>query len=94
VLGVLIALHGLAHLVGFAAPLAGRLDLGDAGIRVVGVLWLLLAVALWVAAALMSRSWRVPTTDGGSSCLAGSQSRRMAGFAHRHTGERPRGVAK
>lgn len=82
VLAVLMALHGVAHLVGFVVPwrlaappagvackttvLAGRLDLGDAGIRAVGVLWLLLAVAFWGAAAgaLMSRSWWVPTAIG------------------------------
>lgn len=82
VLAVLMALHGVAHLVGFVVPLrlaaapagvaykttvlAGRLDLGDAGIRAVGVLWLLLAVAFSVAAAgaVMSRSSWVPTAIG------------------------------
>jgi hypothetical protein len=58
-LAVLMAVHGIAHLVGFAgawqlAPggfpykttvLGGQVDLGNAGIRVVGLLWLTTAVA-------------------------------------------------
>ena len=59
-LAVLFVLHGLAHGVGFAVPwklvatddmrytttlLAGRLDLGETGIRVVGVLWLVIGLA-------------------------------------------------
>jgi hypothetical protein len=55
-----MALHGVAHMVGFAGSwqlaattempykttvLGGNLDLGDAGIRVVGVLWALAALA-------------------------------------------------
>jgi hypothetical protein len=66
-LAVLMALHGVAHLVGFvgswqlAGPestipykttvLAGKLDLGGPGIRAMGVFWLLTAVAFWLAAA-------------------------------------------
>lgn len=61
-----VAAHGVAHLVGFVSAwklamlpelpykttlLAGRIDVGDAGMRIVGVLWLLLAVA-FVAAAI------------------------------------------
>lgn len=53
-------LHGIAHLVGFVAPwrllemkevpykttvLGGAIDLGDAGIRVVGVIWLVATIA-------------------------------------------------
>jgi hypothetical protein len=77
VLAVLMALHGLAHLVGFVGSwrlarlegmpykttvLAGRLDLGDAGIRAVGVLWLLLAIGFLIAAigAIGSRPWWMP----------------------------------
>lgn len=56
--------HGLAHLVGFVVPwglwevkdapykttlLADRIDAGDAGIRVFGLLWLVTAVAFIVA---------------------------------------------
>lgn len=66
VLALLLLAHGFAHLVGFVGPwkigkpdpkqpyttrlLAGRLDVGDTGIRVVGVLWLLAAVAFGVLA--------------------------------------------
>lgn len=65
-LSALLAAHGVAHLVGFAVPwrlttapdmpfkttlLAGRVDVGEAGIRLVGVLWMLTAVVM-VAAAL------------------------------------------
>ena len=72
-LAVLMAVHGVAHLVGFAgawrlAPdgipykttvLAGHVNLGDAGMRAVGVLWLGLAVTFAVAAggAVVDRSW-------------------------------------
>lgn len=54
--------HGFAHLVGFVGPwrlsekvpykttlFADTLDVGDAGIKVVGVLWLLLAIAFGIA---------------------------------------------
>jgi len=59
-LGLFCLVHGLAHLVGFFAAwrpsvipelahkttiLSGRMDLGEAGIRVMGLLWLLLALA-------------------------------------------------
>jgi hypothetical protein len=65
-LAALLALHGLIHLLGFVVPfrlaeiegfpygttvLGGRVDLGEAGVRVVGVLWLL-AAAAFVAAAV------------------------------------------
>lgn len=64
-LALLMALHGIAHLPGFMVPwklaqgdeftsgttlLAGRVDVGDAGIRTVGVLWLLTALAFFAAA--------------------------------------------
>ena len=75
VLAALMAMHGVAHLVGFAgawqlAPakeipykttvLAGHVQLGDMGIRVMGVLWLLVAMAFVAAAGgavLNSRWW-------------------------------------
>jgi uncharacterized membrane protein YccF (DUF307 family) len=74
VLAVLMALHAVAHLPGFLVPwrlaslpempygttvLDGRLDLGDAGIRVVGAAWLAAALAFVVAAvaAGTDRSW-------------------------------------
>jgi hypothetical protein len=65
VLAAVLAAHGVAHLVGFVSSwklatlaelpykttvFAGRFDLGDAGIRVYGALWLLAAVAMWIAA--------------------------------------------
>jgi hypothetical protein len=57
VLAVLLLAHGFAHMVGFVVPwrlvtleempykttlLGGRLDVGHAGARAVGILWLLL----------------------------------------------------
>ena len=65
VLAFLLVAHGVAHLVGFVSSwklailtefpykttvLSGRVDLGGAGIRVMGVLWLLAALAFLVAA--------------------------------------------
>ncbi len=64
-LAVLLALHGLVHLLGFVVPfglaevegfprsttvLAGRVDLGEVGVRVAGVGWLLVAAAFVAAA--------------------------------------------
>jgi hypothetical protein len=73
-LAVLLALHGVAHLVGFVGSwqlatlegltykttiLAGKLDLGGAGIRAMGVFWLLTAIAFCAtaAAAVMNLPW-------------------------------------
>jgi hypothetical protein len=65
VIAAFLGAHGVAHLVGFVsswklAPLpelpyktttfAGHLDLGDASIRVMGVLWLLAALAFFGSA--------------------------------------------
>lgn len=59
-LSVLLIAHGVAHLVGFVVPwrlmaapempygttiLAGTVDIGDSGVRAVGVVWLIAAVA-------------------------------------------------
>ena len=64
--GIYLAVHGIAHLVGFVVPwkiaalkeepyrttlLSGSIDVGDAGIRIVGVLWLLAALGFMAAAA-------------------------------------------
>ena len=65
-LAVLLALHGVAHLVGFvgswqlAGPdssipykttiLSGRLNIGGPGVRAMGVFWLLTAVAFVLTA--------------------------------------------
>lgn len=62
---VVIALHGVVHLIGLAVPwqiatvegfayrttvLGGALDVGDAGARILGLVWLALAVGFVVAA--------------------------------------------
>ncbi len=74
VIAIAMVLHGAAHLVGFAESwqlsmtehvpykttvLDGRLDLGTAGIRVAGVLWLLAALAFGLvsAGAVMDTTW-------------------------------------
>ena len=72
-LAILMALHGVAHLVGFAgawrlAPqgipykttvLAGQIDLGDAGIRLFGLLWLAAGLSFVLAAvgAVVDTEW-------------------------------------
>lgn len=65
---VFLLVHGIAHLVGFVVPwklaelpdapykttlFNDRLDLGHAGIRIVGLLWLLGCVAFTAAAVLL-----------------------------------------
>ena len=60
-----LVLHGIAHLVGFVVPwrilqaeempysttlLAGRIEVGDLGAKIVGLVWLGLAVAFLVGA--------------------------------------------
>jgi hypothetical protein len=69
---LLVAAHGIAHLPGFAvswrllaspdvpyhtALLHGRWPIGDTGIRVVGLLWLLAALAFVAGAALLAARW-------------------------------------
>lgn len=64
VLGTVLVLHGLIHLLGFAvylrlatieglsygtALLSGKLEVGEAGARIFGLLWLLAAVGFVVA---------------------------------------------
>jgi hypothetical protein len=80
-LSVLMALHGVAHLVGFVGPwrfaagatmpykttiFAGRIDLGDAGIRVIGLVWLFAALAFVVSAVggITNKPWWIPTSIG------------------------------
>lgn len=64
-IAILMALHGVAHLVGFVGSwqltgpngsipdkttlLAGKLALDGSGVRTMGIFWLLTAVAYWVA---------------------------------------------
>jgi hypothetical protein len=65
-IAAVLVLHGLAHLVGFLVPwqlirpaaasysttlFAGQLDVGAAGIRAVGLLWLLALAPFLIAAA-------------------------------------------
>lgn len=65
VLAGFLLVHGVAHLVGFVSSwklatlaelpyrttiFSGRVDVGDAGIRVMGVLWLLATLAFLAAA--------------------------------------------
>lgn len=82
-LGLLCVVHGVPHLVGFFAAwrpsaipelphkttvLSGRVDLGEVGIRVLGVGWLLLALAFIGAACLF---WfHVPQATGALLSLA------------------------
>ena len=73
-LGVLMLAHGVAHLPGLLASwrlatfpeipyhttlLGGRIDVGDGGMRLVGALWLVAALAFGVAAlgAFQTRGW-------------------------------------
>ena len=80
-IALLMALHGIAHLPGFlnswelvameeipyhTTVLSGRLDLGDAGIRALGVLWLALAGVFVASAAgaLAHGSWWLPWAMG------------------------------
>lgn len=80
-IALLMALHGIAHLPGFlnswelvtleelpyqTTVLAGRLDVGDGGMRMLGVLWLAMA-AVFVACAggaLARGSWWLPWAAG------------------------------
>lgn len=71
----LLLLHGMAHLVGFFGAyrlsaqvphstllFGGRVNVGEPGIRVIGLLWALVAVAFGVAAAgtLLQAAWWLP----------------------------------
>jgi hypothetical protein len=76
----LMVLHGAAHLVSFfeawrlvpggfpykTTVLAGRVDLGDGGVRAVGVIWLFVSVAFVVASvgAVAGATWWVPMAVG------------------------------
>jgi hypothetical protein len=70
---VLLAAHGLIHLIGFVVPwgiaqvegfpyrttaLGGAITLGDGGVRAVGVAWLALAVLFVVAGVALWRGAR------------------------------------
>lgn len=79
----LMALHGIAHLPGFlnswqlvsleeipyhTTVLSGRLDLGDAGRKALGVMWLAAAAVFLAssAGALAHGSWWIPWAAGGA----------------------------
>jgi hypothetical protein len=81
VVAIVLIGHGLVHLLGFVVPwqlatleempykttlLAGALDVGTTGIRVVGLLWLLAAIGFVVAgvAVFALRSWWGAVTLG------------------------------
>ena len=73
-LAVVLVAHGVAHLVGFVVPwklltsaevpyrttvLAGTFDLGPTGVRLLGIVWLALAIAFAVIGGglLLGASW-------------------------------------
>ena len=90
---VLLALHGIAHLVGFLVPwrlmaseempfsttlLSGRVDVGEPGIRIVGLGWLLLAAAFLGCAWMVwagrpgAATWTTTTAlVSGAMCVLG-----------------------
>lgn len=64
IISIFFILHGLIHLIGFVVPwriittdempykttlLAGRVDVGDVGIKIIGIFWILGAVGFVVA---------------------------------------------
>ena len=78
-LAAAIAAHGLIHLIGFVVPwqvtavagfpyrttvLDGAADLGEIGVRVVGIIWLACAIGFIVAAVGIVRrtTWALPLT--------------------------------
>ena len=85
---LLLLLHGIAHLPGFLVPwrlaapaetpyttavLGGSADLGTVGMKLVGILWLLTAVAFVVAGAATffeDSAWRTMGTTAVLASLA------------------------
>jgi hypothetical protein len=80
-LAALVAVHGVIHLIGFVVPWriatldgfayrtatgGGALDLGDAGVRLVGLVWLACAVGFVVAGIGIARrsTWGLPLAGG------------------------------
>ena len=60
ILSIVLLIHGLIHLLGFIVPwrlaeikdlqykttvLAGKIDMGESGMKIIGILWLLTALA-------------------------------------------------
>jgi hypothetical protein len=71
-IGIYLLVHGICHFVGFVVPwkilamkdepykttlVAGSIDVGDVGIRIVGLLWLIAGVAFLAAALGVFTSW-------------------------------------
>jgi len=69
---LLLTVHGIAHLVGFVVPwhlvptpdlserttvFGGALDIGEGGIKMFGVLWLVLAVGFIVSGGALMTGW-------------------------------------
>ena len=69
---LLLIAHGIAHLVGFAVPfglvanpdmserttvLNGALDVGETGAKVIGILWLALALGFCASGAAVFAGW-------------------------------------
>ena len=103
-MAALLVAHGLAHLVGFfgswhlldesrmpysTTVFAGHVDVGDAGIRVIGIFWALVGLAFAVAATglLLRASWWLPLTVSvvGASlilCAAGWPAARIGVFVN------------
>jgi hypothetical protein len=70
----LFVMHGFAHLAGFVVPwhimdidetpykttlLGGKVDIGDTGIKIIGIVWLLTALGFFIMATviLLQREW-------------------------------------
>ena len=83
-LAAFFVLHGIAHGVGFVVPwrlmeveetaysttlLAGRWDVGDVGIRLVGLLWLATGLAFVAAGAgvWMLKGWWTPAATAAAT---------------------------
>ncbi|HTP24419.1 MAG TPA: hypothetical protein VMK12_02015 [Anaeromyxobacteraceae bacterium] len=93
VIAIVLLAHGVAHLVGFVVPwrlatlpdvpyrstiLGGRIEVGDIGVKALGVLWLIAALAFAAAGAEVlwhASSWRshviVAATASLALCIAG-----------------------
>ncbi|HJX66672.1 MAG TPA: ABC transporter permease [Polyangia bacterium] len=71
-IGIYLLVHGFCHFVGFVVPwkivtmkdepykttlVVGSVDVGDVGIRIVGLLWLIAGVAFLAAALGVFASW-------------------------------------
>ena len=98
---ILLFVHGFAHLVGFVVPwriatlkempyrttlFVGSIDSGERGIRAVGVLWLIAAVAFAVSGlgVILRAPWSVPLTAiavvcSVVLCVAGGPDSRIGG---------------